>query len=850
MLRVTLRGLQGHFLRFLLTATAVMLGVSFVTGTFVLRDSIDNTLGSLFSQAFLGTDVSVRGADVATPGADGVVVDPTGASSTSRPAVPLSLEKTLAGVPGVARVAPNIQGTAIIAGKDGIAVRSGGAPGLGFAFHPNDPSFTLVAGRGPTGPHEVAVESATLARAGLAVGDSTTAVVGSHTRQVTITGKVEFGALFGATAVLLDDATARSEFARDGVVSSISVAAAPGVSQEALRARVATVLPATAEAVTGDTLQLESQKSLANGLGFFTTFLLVFAGVALFVGSFIIVNTFSMVVAQRTRELALLRAIGASRAQVLRVVLGEAALVGVVGSGLGVGLGMLVAAGAKAAMKSFLGTDIGTGLPLTAATVLWSLVVGTLVTVVSATLPALRASRTAPVAAMRADATPAAKGLRLRGISGLALLAIGGLTLGLSVTRASVPWTLAALGALLAVLGLLVAAPLVTRPVVRVIAWPFVVTSGVVGKLARENALRVPRRTATTASALMIGLALISGISVLADSVKASVTHGVAQELTADFVLSGGGTPVPAAVSGAAAAAPQVKSVATLSMVGVRVGTFATSATATSAAGVADSFIVSMTSGRLDAMTANTVLVDQSTATANSWKVGSVLDATVGTLTHQRLTVGGVYADSQAFGSHLILDRSLYLLAVPASGQVDMALFVRANEGADLTALRTDLVGLVKPYLVVSVQDGQEYAAAQGASIDTILNLLYVLLLFSVIVAVLGIINTLALSVFERTREIGLLRAIGLRRRQLSGMITIEAITTAVFGAVLGTLLGLGLGVALQHGLVSQGLTVLGIPWSIIITTLVASAFVGVLAAALPSLRAVRLNILDAIASG
>ncbi|MEO7236598.1 MAG: FtsX-like permease family protein, partial [Lapillicoccus sp.] len=592
------------------------------------------------------------------------------------------------------------------------------------------------------------------------------------------------------------------------------------------------------------------QSALATGLGFFTTFMLVFAGIALFVGSFIIVNTFTMVVAQRTRELALLRAIGASRAQVLRVVLGEAAVVGAVGSLLGVALGLLIAAGAKILITTFLGADLGSGLPLTAATVLVSVVVGTLVTLAAAVLPAMRAARTPPVTAMTLDVGVAPVSLRRRGITGAGLIGAGTALLAYSVTRQpDVPWVAAGTGAGLSVVGMLVVAPLAARPVVKTIAWPLVAVTVIVAKLARENALRVPRRTATTASALMIGLALIAGISVLASSAKASITQSVAVQLTSDYVLTGGGSPVPATLEARVADLPGVKSANALSSVGVTIGTFSTAATATTATGLADNFVTSTVAGHLDSLTGHTILVDETTARANTWHVGDTLVATVGTKTGQTLTIGGVFADNAAFSSHIIVDRSLYLAAAPASGQVDTGVYVRAAPGADLGTLRADLVTLVKPFLVVSVQNGQEFADAQGASIDTIINLLYVLLLFSVVVAVLGIINTLALSVFERTREIGLLRAIGLRRSQLAGMITIEAVTTAVFGAVLGTVLGLGLGVALQHGLQSQGLTVLAIPWGLVLTMLVSSAAVGVVAAALPSLRAVRLTILRAIAS-
>lgn len=840
MLRVTLRGIQGHLVRLLLTAAAVMLGVSFVTGTFVLRDSIDNSLGGLLSSASSGVDVAVRGAPTAN-GGDG---------SEARGPVPLALADSLSEVPGAERVSPDLEGSAILAGQDGTAVRNSQAPGLGFSWTGNDPAWDMVRGRGPTTAGEVAVESATLDKAGLDVGDTTAAVIGGRTSRVAIVGEVRFRSetLFGATAVLVDQGTARRLFAPDGLVRSISVTATSGVDQSQLRDAVARVLPDGVVAVTGAKVQAENKAALQDGLGFFSTFLLVFAGVALFVGAFIIVNTFSMLIGQRARELALLRALGSSRGQVLRVVLGEAAIVGVVGSALGILLGALVAMGAKAAMSGFLGVDIGSSLPVTANTIVVSLGVGTVVTVLAALLPARRAAHTAPVAAMRSDAPIAPSGLRRRGTTGLVLLLVGAAVLGTAVTRSTVPWGLAATGALVAVVGMLVSAPWATGPVVRVVASPFVQVVGVVGRLARQNALRVPRRTAATASALMIGLSLVAGISVLASSVGASVDQGVSEQLTSDFALNGGTVPVPGAVAVAARKLPEVRSVAAISQLNVRLGGYDAAASAASAAAVAENFVVTMHKGRLADLDGDGVLVDASTATAQGWRVGDVLPATVGNLTDHDLTVSGIFDDSQAFGSHLIIDRALYLSAVPASQQADLRVFVKAQPGADLGAVRAELVDLVRPYLVVSVQDAKEFADAQSGAIDTVLNLLYVLLLFSVVIAVLGIVNTLALSVLERTREIGLLRAIGLRRRQLSGMITIEAVATAVFGAVLGTLLGVGLGIALQHGLESQGLTKLGIPWGLILAMLVASMLVGVLAAVAPSIRATRLNILQAIA--
>ncbi|MEO6510850.1 MAG: ABC transporter permease, partial [Nocardioides sp.] len=450
-------------------------------------------------------------------------------------------------------------------------------------------------------------------------------------------------------------------------------------------------------------------------------------------------------------------------------------------------------------------------------------------------------------AAMRGDAPIAPKGLRRRGAVGATLMVLGGTMLAFSVTRNHVPWVVAGAGSFAAVIGMLIGAPLFTRPVVRVVAWPFVVVSGVVARLARQNALRVPRRTAATASALMIGLALVAGISVLGQSVKASVTDGVTNELTSDFVLNAGASTVPRTVAEKARQLSQVGTVATISLVSVAIGDFSTSAAAVEAGPVSENFKVPMAAGRLDSLEGDRVLVDRTTADDQGWSVGDVLPANVGTLGRHDLVVGGIYEDSQAFGSHLIVDRGLYEAAVPLGLQADARVFVSAAPGADQGELRDALVGIVRPYLVVSVQDASEFASEQGAAIDNLLNLLYVLLLFSVVIAVLGIVNTLALSVLERTREIGLLRAIGLRRRQLGAMITIEAIATAVFGAVLGTVLGLGLGVALQRGLQSQGLNTLGIPWGLVTLMLVASVFVGVLAAVAPSIRATRLSILGAI---
>jgi putative ABC transport system permease protein len=835
LLRLSVKSVRGHLVRFLLTALAVTLGVAFVAGSFILRDSIDATLGNLLNSASKGVDVQVRGTEV---------------NEGPRRGVPLDLAAELAQVDGVARSSPDIQGTAMIVGKDGVVVRNGGAPTFGFAFRPGDPAFTLVSGRGPTDPGEIVVERATLEKSGLKVGQTTTAVVGDDARTVRITGEVTFGSLFGATAILVDEATARSAFAPDGTAYSISLTADPGVTPDTLRSRVSRVIPPGTEALTGQAAADEQREGIQVGLGFLTTFLLVFAGITLFVGAFIIANTFAILLAQRTRELALLRAVGGSRGQVIRMVLGEALIIGLVGSALGIAAGSGLVVGLKAVLKGLVGVDIAGGLPLAPRTISISIAVGVIVTVLSALLPARRAARIPPVAAMRDDLVAPPRSIRRRGAIGLVMVAAGAGLLTWGVTRDDVGWWSAGIGAALVLLGVLVAAPLAARPVVRVLVWPFLRLGGVVGRLAGQNALRVPRRTANTASALMIGLTLVAGLAVVASSIKASVAGLVEQQLTSDFVLSAGGSaPVPAGVARTAQDLPGVRSATGLSYVNFSVGDVDGNAAALTGDGLTDNVRLEMVSGTMASVDDGRVLVNETTATEQGWTVGRTVDATVGTLTGRRLRIGGVYRDNQFLGSPFIVGRDLYRHSLPAAQQLDFMVLIRAEPGADPTAVRGALTELVKPYLIVSVETGDEYVDSASSGVDQILNLLYVLLALAIVIAVLGIVNTLALSVVERTREIGLLRAVGLARGQLSRMIVIESVATAVFGAVLGTLLGLGLGTAFQHALRSKGLEVLAIPWTTIVAVLVASAIVGVVAAVLPAIRAVRLNVLQAIAT-
>lgn len=842
MLRVTLKGVRGHLLRFLLTTLSVMLGAAFVAGTFILTDSLQATFDEIFNGASRGVDVVVRGPEVN----EGVA----GGASLRQP-LKLTQASELAKVDGVAAAYPDLTGSAVLVGSKGTAVRNGGAPSFAFAYHADDPALPLSAGRAPASESEIAVETKTLKLSGLKLGDRSKLVVAGAVQPVTIVGVVDFGrGLAGATIVVVEPQVAQRWFAPDGTVQSFSLRADKGVSQQVVRDRVAATLPSGEQAITGAAFSAEQRTEFAKGLGFINTFLLVFAFISLLVGAFIIFNTFSMLVAQRTRELALLRAVGASRQQVIRVVLGEAAVIGLIGGALGLLAGVGLAAALQALVATF-GLDITGGLPIHTRTIVWSLMIGLVVTVLSAVLPAWRAGRIAPVAAMRDDVALPERSLRLRGIVGLVVIAAGAFLMGYAVSTLegnSATQTLGA-GAFLAFIGMVIAAPLVSRPVIRVLGAPGARLTRTVGRLARDNTLRNPRRTSTTAVSLMIGLALVSAFSVLAATTKASIDRAVDTGVRADFILSGGNAPFPNVVAENAAKVPGVVAVVDQGLVPVAFDGQTTTAAAVSMAGLRQTVKLTAVSGDLDAVDRGDIAVSQSYARDRGLVVGKVLRATVGTLKEQQLRVGAVFKDSQALSAPVLVPRALYTQAVPTVQQVTFAAYVKVAPDANARDVRAALTALVQPQLVISVQDRAEFKAASRGQVDQLLGILYALLGLSVVIAALGIVNTLALSVFERTREIGLLRAVGMSRSQLRHTIATEAVLTALFGAVLGTVLGLTLGVLLQKVLSDDGLTVLAIPWTQTAGTFVLAGVVGVLAALWPAWRASRLDVIAAVSS-
>jgi putative ABC transport system permease protein len=788
--------------------------------------------------------------------------------------VPASLQPTLEALPGAARVDGIVSATGVyVLSTEGKVVGGSGPPAFGGnwsdapAGHGLE-GLVILDGHEPHGADEVALDESTADRAGYELGDQVAIVTATqtldvHPTLVGIAGFREGGSLNGATYAAFDTPTAQQLF-MDGrdTYTVFWVTAKDGVSQEELTQEAAEVLPDGYEAVTGDDAAEESAGPLLSGIDFLTTFLLIFAGIALVVSSYIIVNTFSILVAQRSRELALLRALGASKRQVVRSVQLEAFAVGVVGSTLGLGLGVVVAMGIRAFVET-IGLDIADQpLILAPRTVVAAYVTGILVTMVAAWLPARRTGRIAPVQALRDDVALPESSVRHRLLLGVALIVLGvplalvGLfvgprrhRVGIRLFVGSVPhngWWVGA-GVLAVLLGVTAASPVIGRPFLRATGAAEARVFGPMGRLAGQNSLRNPRRTTATASALMIGLTLAFTVAILGASAKASVDKAVEENFIGDYVVSSAfGEGFSPAITDRIRETDGVAEVLRQRFgFGLLDGSTddGLSMVATAPDTIGD-FDLKATSGSIADFADDTVLLKEDWARDHHLTTGDTIKITVPT-GKQEWRVAGVVEDSPlVFSPVLTTTQTLLDAGFPDQ---DNYVVVFAQPGTE--GLQDRLDEVVKDLPVVTVKDEQGFAAEQRAPIDRIIGVIYGLLFFAVVIAVLGIINTLALSVIERTREIGLLRAIGVSRRQLRQMIRLESVVIAVLGAVLGVGLGIVFGVTLMYALRDQGLERISIPIAQLVVFLVLSLLMGVLAAVLPARRAARLDVLRAIAT-
>lgn len=832
MLRATLRSLLARKLRLLLSGLAIVLGVSFTAGAFTLTDSLGKTFDDLFADLGQNTDALVRSQSDIGDGVDAV-----------RTPLPADLLTRLRTTPGVAAAEGSVTSYAQVVKKDGKAYSPGMAPSLGVNYddEPALSPLTLRKGVQPKGPDQIALDATTARKTGYTVGDKVRVVYQGGDRSFTVAGVFGVGesdGFAGASVIAFDTPTAQSLLGEPGTFDSLVFKASPGTSQAQLVQALSPELPRGIEAITGEQSNDETTDSFDQILKVFNIFLLVFAGISLFVGGFLIFNTFTILVAQRTRELALLRALGASRKQVNRSVLVEAGVVGLVASVVGLGVGIGIAAG----LKSLAGDNLPeAALLVEPRTVVVSIVLGVVITVLAALLPARRASRIAPIAAMR-EAETSDIPLRRRTLIGLVVLGIGiaGTVLGLT---ASTQWLI--VGGIGLFVGMVALAPQLARPVISVVGKPF--DRRTPGRLGRLNAARNPRRTSSTAVALMIGLALVTGVSILGASLKSSIESTVSTSLTADVIVQQTGSGmagIPNNVAPVVADLPQVGGTDVLRSSAVSINGDDHFVTAVTTGALGRAFVLDNVAGDISKLGPGTFVMSVDEAESEGLRPGESVTVK-GPKGTEQVRLVGTYEENELAGSWL------FDLSIARTFNVSLtgALLLTPAEGVSTAALQDAVNKATSAFPTVEAVTRQEFTDQIADQVNGFINFITVLLVLSVIIAILGIVNTLALAVFERTREIGLLRAVGLGRRQTRSMIRVEAVLVSVFGALLGIVVGTVLGVAAQQALKDDGVSELALPYGRVVVFVLLAALAGVLAALAPARRAARMDVLGAIAT-
>jgi putative ABC transport system permease protein len=844
MWKVTWRNLVARKLRLALSAFAIVLGVAFVAGSFIFTDALTSAFNGIVKGTTADVEVHPKGAD------DFSAVQDTRLLSADDLAELESLPQASKVVGGV-----SMQNVWVI-GSNGKLVGGNGPPGLSFNY--NDMSaitgqqiITLSQGTLPHGPDEIALDENTADKAGYDIGDEVTLVPpsGTLTIHVKLTGLVRFGSsggLVGATLTIFDtDGIQQRFFDGRDVYTGAQLTTAPGVSQAQLTAAANAVLPSQFEAEEGDKLAKKNEDAIGSILSGINTFLLVFAAIALVVGTFLIINTFSILVAQRSRELALLRAMGASRRQVNRAVIGEALAVGFFGSTVGIGLGYLLALGLKW-LFGVIGLDIGSAsFPLKARTIVIAYAVGLVVTLIAAYLPARRASRIPPVAAMRDDVALPETSLRWRLVIGAFLVVAGAGVDGLSLFGSpSHALLLLGIGTLAILVGVSLTTPVVGRPIVRAVGWVYRPVFGTVGVLATQNSLRNPRRTAATASALMIGLTLMSMMSVFGASLASSLDKSISTTLTAQLVVSNAtGQGFSPTIADKIRNVDGVGTVAEFRALEAKIDGESAFIGAADPAEIATALNVQVIAGLFSGLNDHSIFMDANAFKSGDYKVGQTVDLKLQGGT-QKLKIAGTFAANSMPASYLV---TLNTLDQGSVAPQDYYLFIALAHGASESAVRADIDKVLAGVPTVTLKNQQEFIDEQRAQINIFLYIIYALLGLAIIIAIMGIVNTLALSVIERTREVGLLRAVGMSRRQLKRMVRLESVVIALLGTVLGVVLGIAFGIVVQRALRDDGIDVLSIPWGQLLIFVVAAVIFGILAAALPARRASKLNVLNAI---
>jgi putative ABC transport system permease protein len=849
MTRFALRGLLGRKLRTALTALAIVLGVAMISGTYVLTDSIDQAFNKIFTEIRAGSDAVITGKSPFDIG------EQTG---VDEPALPESLLDEVQALPGVAEAEGSVDSeTTQLIDQDGDAIVYGGAPNLGFSIaDPNSPfnPLTLIEGNWP-GPNELVVDKETAAKEDLEVGDTIGVQAEGPVERLRISGIIQFSSglsIGGATLAGFDLNTAQRLLDKEGQLDEIAVAAKSGVTPPEVIEQIREILPPTAQVRTGLVQAEEDAAETNEFIGFLQAFLLAFGGIALFVGSFVIANSLSITIAQRTRELATLRTIGASRRQVLASIVVEALVVGIVASVTGLFLGLLLAEALFWLFDAVGFTLPNTGLVFETRTVVVALLAGILVTLLASLRPAVRATRVPPIAAVREGATvPATRYSRLRGAGALLMTALGFAALfyglfasGLDTTAVLI-WM--GLGALLVFLGTALFSSRLVRPLAQLLGEPAARIGGAAGSLARDNARRNPQRTASTAAALMIGLALVTLVATLAAGITRSFEDAVNDIFVGDFAITAQNnfSPIP---TGAADAAAQVDGVTAVG--NVRTGEtlvldeveFSTAVSEQAGAVINLEWVTG--SQRVFAeLGEDGAFVDDEYAEDNGLRQGSPIEVTFPNGQTRSFRIEGIFdpgSGGSPFGA-VTISSTVWDEEVPQPR--NLYSFLKMDGGPTEENLAR-LERALDPFPNAKAQTRDEFIDNQIAALSSILNILYVLLALSIVVSLFGIVNTLVLTVFERTREIGMLRAIGMTRRQIRRMIRHESVITALIGAAIGIVLGLVLAGLLIWRV---DFIVFAVPTVQLVIFVIAAIVVGILAAIFPARRAAKLDPLEAI---
>jgi putative ABC transport system permease protein len=847
---VALKGLLGRKLRAVLTAVSIVLGVAMISGTYVLTDTIKAAFNTVFTQVYKNTDAVITGKSAIGGSADNGAIPPS---------LPASLLGRVRNLPGVAEAEGGIQDQAQLVNRSGKVISRGGAPNLAFSVNPHGNQrfnpLVLADGDWPSGPHEIAIDTKTASAQHFAVGNRIGVIAKGPLQRFRIVGTVRFGgvsSLGGATMAIFDLPTAQAFFKKQGELDSIGIAGKSGVSPDELVSQVKPLLPVTAQVRTGQEEAKQAAKDTNAFLTILEYFLLAFGFVALFVGIFVIANTLSITITQRMRELATLRTLGATRKQVYWSVVLEAFVIAVIASVAGLFLGLALAKLLNAVFVAF-GIDLPqVGTVFATRTIVVSLAVGIFVTLIAAVRPAIRATRVQPIAAVREGAVlPPWRLARFGPYIALVTIAVslGVMLVGLFVGGLSTKERLIALGvgALAVFIGVAMLAPTLVPPVARVLGWPATRVGGAAGMLARGNSIRNPQRTASTASALMIGLTLVTLVSVIAAGLKTTFEDSVNKLFTADYALTSqnGFAPTSTASEKALRHLPGVEFLAGVRAAegkafGHRIGVTGVPPDISNVIDVKWQVGSPSTPGRLGN---DGAFVSKDYAKSHHLQVGSpiALQTPTGQTLHLRLT--GIFAPPKGGSPYGDVTISTARFDKAFTDPQNLFAFLRMRGGVTQENT-TRLEHALARFPDAKIQTKDEFTKNQERGINLLLSLLYVLLSLSIIISLFGIVNTLVLTVFERTREIGMLRAVGMTRRQIRRMIRHESIITALIGATLAIPLGVVLALMIGKAISYPAFT---IPWTTLVVFVIAAIVAGILAAIFPARRAARLNVLQAL---